>query len=43
MIWAIVFTPTETHLKPDYSIGDMTISVDGQQVGERKGIKVVGQ
>ena len=37
------FTPNETHLKPDYTIGDVTISVDGEKVGERKGIKVAGQ
>jgi len=37
------FTPTETHLKPDYTIGDVTISVDGEKVGELKGVKVAGQ
>jgi len=37
------FTPTETHLKPDYTIGDVSISVDGEMVGELKGIKVAGQ
>ena len=37
------FTPTETHLKPDYFIGNVTLSVDGKPVGERKGIKVAGQ
>jgi arylsulfatase len=37
------FTPTDKHLKPDYFIGNVTLSVDGKQVGELKGIKVAGQ
>ena len=40
---SVHFTPTEKHLKPDCSIGDVTVSVDGKQVGELKGIKVAGQ
>jgi arylsulfatase len=37
------FTPIEKHLKPDYSIGNVILSVDDKQVGERNGIKVAGQ
>ena len=40
---SVHFTPTEKHLKPDYFMGDVTLSVDGKQVGELKGIKVAGQ
>jgi arylsulfatase len=40
---SVGFTPKEKHLKPDYSIGDVTMFVDGKKVGERKGIKVAGQ
>lgn len=40
---SIHFTPVEKHLKPDYSIGDITLSVDGEKVDELKGIKVAGQ
>lgn len=37
------FTPRETHLKPDFTTGDVSISVDGKSVGEVKGIRVAGQ
>ena len=37
------FIPTEKHLKPDYFIGDVMISVDGERVGGLKGVKVAGQ
>lgn len=37
------FTPTEKHLKPDYFIGNVTLSVDGEQAGELKAVKVAGQ
>ncbi len=40
---SVHFTPTDKHLKPDYFIGDVTLSVDGQPAGELKGIKVAGQ
>lgn len=40
---SVHFTPTEKHLKPDYFTGNITLSVDGKQVGELKGIKVAGQ
>jgi arylsulfatase len=40
---SVHFTPTETHLKPDYFIGNVTLSVDGKPVGELKGLKVAGQ
>ena len=40
---SVHFTPTEKHLKPDYFTGDVTLSVDGEQVGELKGIRVAGQ
>ena len=40
---SVHFTPTDKHLKPDYFIGNVTLSVDGKQVGELKGIKVAGQ
>ena len=37
------FTPTQKNLKPDYFLGDLVLSVDGQPVAERKGIKMAGQ
>lgn len=40
---SIHFTPIEKHLKPDYTVGDVTMTVDGEQVGEMKSIKVAGQ
>lgn len=40
---SIYFMPREKHLKPDYSIGDVTISVDEKKVGELKDVKVAGQ
>jgi arylsulfatase len=40
---SVHFSPIEKHLKPDYSIGNVTLSVDGKQVGEMKGVKVAGQ
>ncbi|HBH54511.1 MAG TPA: arylsulfatase [Planctomycetaceae bacterium] len=36
-------TPTEKHLKPDYSLANVTLSVDGKTQGELQGIKVAGQ
>ncbi len=39
----VTFTPKETHLKPDYAIGDIAMFVDDEKVGELKGIKVAGQ
>jgi hypothetical protein len=35
--------PTDSHRKPNYTIGDVTISVDAEKVGELKGVKVAGQ
>ncbi len=40
---AIHFTPGERHLKPDYFIGVVTLSVDGEKVAEVKDVKVAGQ
>lgn len=40
---SIHFTPGEKHLKPDYTIGDVTLSVDGEKVGELKGVQMAGQ
>jgi arylsulfatase A-like enzyme len=40
---SVHFTPTEKHLKPDYFTGDVTLSLDGERVGELKGIRVAGQ
>ena len=40
---SVRFTPTERHLKPDYFIGNVALSVDGKQVAELKGVKVAGQ
>lgn len=40
---SIHFTPIEKHLKPDYTIGDVTMTVDDEKVGELKSIKVAGQ
>jgi len=37
------FTPKEQHLKPDYTIGDVTLLVDGEKVGELNDIKMAGQ
>lgn len=37
------FTLVEKHLKPDYFVGNVTLSVDGQPVGEVKSVKVAGQ
>ena len=39
----VTFTPKETHLKPDYTIGDVAMFVDGEKVGELNGIKVAFQ
>jgi arylsulfatase len=36
-------TPTEKHLKTDYSLANVTLSVNGQPQGELRGIKVAGQ
>ena len=40
---SIHFTPRDKHLKPDFTTGDVTISVDGMNVGELKGMRVAGQ
>ena len=40
---SIHFTPIEKHLKPDDTIGDVTMTVDDEKVGELKSIKVAGQ
>ncbi|MBF7729098.1 arylsulfatase [Pseudomonas sp. N040] len=40
---SVSFTPTGKSLKPDFFTGDVTLSIDGQQVGELKGIKVARQ
>lgn len=37
------FAPTATHLKPDFSTGDVTLFVDGVKAGELKDIKMAGQ
>jgi arylsulfatase A-like enzyme len=37
------FKPAEKHLKPDYVVGDIVLSVDGKAVAEQKNIKVAGQ
>jgi len=39
----VTFTRKETHLKPDYTVGDVAMFVDGEKVGELKGIKVAFQ
>ena len=40
---SVRFTPTDKHLKPDFFVGDVLLSVDGKQVGELKAVKVAGQ
>ncbi len=40
---SVHFAPTESHLKPDYFIGNVKLFVDGEQTAELKGIKVAGQ
>jgi len=40
---SVRFTPTDKHLKPDFFVGDVTLSIDDKQVGQLKGIKVAGQ
>jgi arylsulfatase len=35
--------PTEKSLKPDYFIGDITLMIDGKEVGKLEGIKSAGQ
>ncbi len=40
---AFKFVPTETSLKPDYFIGDVTLMIDGKEVGKLEGIKSAGQ
>ena len=37
------FVPSEKSLKPDYFIGDVTLTVNGKAVGELKGMKSAGQ
>ena len=34
---------TEKSLKPDYFIGDVTLMIDGKEVGSLQGIKSAGQ
>ena len=36
---SVHFTPTEKNQKPDYFSGDVVLAVDGEKVGELKGIK----
>ncbi len=40
---SVTFTLTDKHIKPDYFIGDVVLSVDGESVAELEGIKVAGQ
>jgi arylsulfatase len=40
---SVHFMPREKHLKPDYTIGNVTLSVDGQKVGELKDVQMAGQ
>ena len=40
---AIHFKPVEKHQKPDYSVSDATLWVDGVKVAEGKGIRMAGQ
>ena len=40
---AFRFVPTETSLKPDDFIGDVTLLIDGKEVGSLKGVKSAGQ
>jgi arylsulfatase len=40
---AFKFVPTEKSLKPDYFIGDVTLMIDGKEVGKLEGIKSAGQ
>lgn len=37
------FTPTKKNLKPDYFLGDVVLSVNGEKVAEQKDIKMAGQ
>ena len=37
------FIPTETHRKPDYFLGNVSLAVDGEPVGELQSVKVAGQ
>lgn len=39
----IHFAPGETHWKPDYTIGTVTLSVDGMKVSELQGVQMAGQ
>jgi arylsulfatase len=39
----IHFVPKQQHLKPDYTVGDVTLLVDDKKTGELKGIKVAFQ
>jgi arylsulfatase len=40
---SVSFTPTGKSLKPDFFTGDVVLSIDGERVGELKGIRVAGQ
>ena len=40
---SVHFTPTDKHQKPDYSLGNVELMIDGQQVATLEGIKVAGQ
>jgi len=40
---SIHFVPNEKHVKPDYSIADVTLAVDNETVGVLKGVQVAGQ
>jgi arylsulfatase len=37
------FVPTEKSLKPDFFIGDVSLMIDGKEVGKLEGIKSAGQ
>ena len=37
------FLPTQSHLKPDYFLGNVKLLIDGKQVGQMDGLKTAGQ
>lgn len=41
--FSVKFIPTGKSLKPDIFTGDVVLSIDGQPVGEAKGIKMASQ
>jgi arylsulfatase len=40
---AVRFVPRKKSLRPDFFTGDVTLFVDGEQVGQAKDIKMAGQ